>query len=124
MNEQQWRLRNMRDTARDAARQPSRYSTSAMRAHDQKVSIPVTCLANDRVGDVVSCLLGTGEYGIAVTGRTSEYFRSRGKRRFTLFDKRVFKHMNGYKIRQPHRTVDDIDRPQVAFRFRKLHAVP
>jgi hypothetical protein len=32
--------------------------------------------------------------------------------------------MNGYKIRQPHRTVDDIDRPQVAFRFRKLHAVP
>ncbi|EIF32080.1 hypothetical protein BCh11DRAFT_07658 [Burkholderia sp. Ch1-1] len=88
MNEQQGRLRNMRDTARDAAQQPSRYSTSATRAHDQKVSIPVTCLANDRVGDVVSCLLGTDECGIAVTGRTRKYFRRCGKRRFALFDKR------------------------------------
>jgi hypothetical protein len=55
MNKQQRRLRNMRDTARDAAQQPSRYSAAAMRAHGHEVSIPVTCLANDGTGNVVSC---------------------------------------------------------------------
>lgn len=47
MNEQQGRLRNMRDTARDAAQQPTRNSSPAMCAHNHEVSIPVICLTND-----------------------------------------------------------------------------
>jgi hypothetical protein len=52
-----------------------------------------------------------------VTGRTSEHCR-RGQRRLTLFNKRVFKHMDGYKIRQTDRAVCHMDSSHLDLGFR------
>jgi hypothetical protein len=52
-----------------------------------------------------------------VTGRTSEHCR-RGQRRLTLFNKRVFKHMDGYKIRQTDRAVYHMDSSHLDLGFR------